>query len=89
MVLVLKKNGSVRQCIDYHRLNDVTVENSYPLSWIDNTLNSLGSAKYFSMLDLASGYWQVGLMEGAQKSAFCTPSSALWNMCWEMSIWTM
>lgn len=73
VVLVRKKDGSLRYCIDYRRLNTVTQKDSYPLPRIDDSLDSLGRAKYFSTLDLASGYWQIGLSEDAkQKSAFCT-----------------
>ena len=75
VVLVRKKDGTLRYCIDYRKLNAVTVKDSYPLPRIDDSLDSLGKAKYFSTLDLASGYWQIGLDEDAKrKSAFCTTS---------------
>ena len=75
VVLVRKKDGSLRYCIDYRRLNSVTIKDSYPLPRIDESLDSLSEAKYFSTLDLASGYWQIGLDEDAKKkSAFCTTS---------------
>ena len=74
VVLVRKKDGSLRYCIDYRRLNAITKKDSYPLPRIDDSLDHLGQAKYFSTLDLASGYWQIGLSEDAkEKSAFCTP----------------
>ena len=81
VVLVRKKDGSLRYCIDYRKLNSVTLKDSYPLPRIDESLDSLGNAKYFSTLDLASGYWQIALSEDAKtKSAFCT-TSGLYQFC--------
>ena len=75
VVLVRKKDGSLRYCIDYRKLNDVTIKDSYPLPRIDESLDSLSHTKYFSTLDLASGYWQIGLVVDARKkSEFCTTS---------------
>ena len=62
-VLVRKKDGGVRWCIDYRRVNDVTVKDAYPLPRIDSCLDQLSSAKLFSTLDLQSGYWQLELEE--------------------------
>ncbi|CAN2388629.1 Reverse transcriptase (RNA-dependent DNA polymerase), partial [Pristimantis euphronides] len=74
MVIVKKKDGSLRFCVDYRRLNACTVRDSYPLPWIEESLMALGKAKYFSSLDLASGYWQVPMSEkDREKTAFILP----------------
>ena len=57
VVLVKKKNGETLFCIDYHKLNMVSVKDAHPLPHIDNSLDALSRAKCFSTLDLASGYW--------------------------------
>ena len=72
-VLVKKKDGTTRFCIDYRRLNQVTKVDAYPLPHIEDSLNTLGGARFFCSLDLASGYWQVE-MDAAdrEKTAFVT-----------------
>ena len=61
ITLVKKKDSSYRFCIDYHKLNEVTSKDSFPLPRIDDSLDALGGNKYFSVMDLSSGYWQVGV----------------------------
>ncbi len=57
VVLVTKKDGSTRFCVDYRKVNDVTCKDAYPLPRIDDTLDLLRSSQYFSTLDLYAGYW--------------------------------
>ena len=72
VVLVRKKDGSLHFCMDYRNVNAVTEFDAYPLLRIDETLEALGEAHFFTTLDLLSGYWQVGLTPEARlKSTFC------------------
>lgn len=66
IVVVDKKDGSKRFCVDFRALNRITKKISYPLPLIDDLLAQVGNAKYFSSYDLKSGYWQV-LMENQDK----------------------
>ena len=82
VVLIKKKDGTPRFCIDYRRLNDVTVKDSYPLPRIDDALDLLGKSLYLSTLDFATGYYQVPLAEeDRKKTAFTTRSGVYeWNV---------
>ena len=71
MVIVDKKDGSKRFCIDFRKLNKITKSNSYPLPVIDDILAMLGKSKFFSKLDLRSGYWQIAMDDKSkEKTAF-------------------
>jgi len=71
VILVEKKNGELRFCIDYRKLNSLTKKDSYPLPRIDSTLDRLYGKKFFTTLDLASGYWQIELDDPSkEKTAF-------------------
>lgn len=73
IVLVTKKDGSTRFCVDYRKLNNVTYKDSYPLPKIDESLDALRGSKWFSTLDLQSGYFQVEMdPQDAEKTAFTT-----------------
>ena len=63
VLFVSKKDGGLRFCVDYRGLNKLTVKNSYPLPRIDEILDQLSTAKYFSVIDLRSGYHQMRIAE--------------------------
>ncbi|CAI7787943.1 unnamed protein product [Closterium sp. NIES-54] len=75
VLFVRKKGGSLRMCVDYRGLNKITVKNRYPLPRIDELFEKVGEARYFSKLDLRSGYHQVRIQsEDIPKTAFeCCP----------------
>lgn len=73
IVLVKKKDGGLRMCVDYRGLNSKTRKDAFPLPRIEETLDSLAGACWFSTMDLASGYNRVPVAEGDKsKTAFCT-----------------
>ena len=75
VVLVTKKDGSQRFCVDYRLVNTASVKDAYPFQCIDDSLSALSKAKLFSTLDLASGYWQVPMdPASSDKAAFVTTS---------------
>lgn len=59
LVLIRKKGGDMRFCVDYRRLNSIAKSDVFPLPRIDDTLDLLAQNRFFSTLDLASGYRQV------------------------------
>uniref|UniRef100_A0A671UWP7 ribonuclease H n=1 Tax=Sparus aurata TaxID=8175 RepID=A0A671UWP7_SPAAU len=81
IVLARKKDGSLRMCVDYRQLNSKTRKDAFPLPRIEESLDALSGACWFTTLDLASGYNQVPVTESDKpKSAFCTPFGLLeWN----------
>lgn len=74
IVVVRKPDGSLRLCIDYRKLNAKTRRDAFPLPRIDESFDALRGAKFFSTIDLASGYHQVAMSERDRpKTAFTTP----------------
>ena len=59
VILADKKNGKVRFCIDYRKLNNVTVKNAYPLPRMDQILEILGKSSYYSTIDLTDAFWSI------------------------------
>lgn len=74
IVVVKKKNGSVRLCIDFRKLNSQTIKDAYALPNLEEVFSLLNGSKWFSVLDLKSGYYQVEMEEAdKQKTAFVCP----------------
>lgn len=80
-VLVRKKDGSIRMCVDYRQLNGKTCRDAFPLPRIEESLDALSGARLFSTPDLASGYPLVPVTEADRpKTAFCPPFGLFeWN----------
>ena len=79
VVLVRKKDGTTRCCVDYRALNNNTIKDSYPLPRVDDTLDALVGAKWFSTLDLKSGYHQVEMAEEDKEKTAFTYGRGLWH----------
>lgn len=74
IVVVKKKNGDIRLCIDYRKLNLQTIKDAYALPILEESFSALTGSKWFSVLDLKSGYYQIEMQEEDKaKTAFVTP----------------
>ena len=67
IVLVKKKDGKLRFCVDYRALNSITKKDVYPLPRIDDSLAMLKKGKFFTTLDLFAGYWQIPLASDSKE----------------------
>lgn len=66
-----RQDGSMRMCVDYRALNKVTVKNKYPVPLVQDLMDRLSKASWFTKLDLRSGYWQVRIAEGDEPKTTC------------------
>ena len=74
IVLVKKKDGSMRLCVDHRRLNQISRSDAYPMPRVDDLIDRVGKSTYISTLDLTRGYWQVPVAKiDRPKTAFATP----------------
>ena len=80
VIAVPKKKGGIRICIDYRKLNQVTIPDSQPLPRCQDCLDALGGSKWFSTMDLRSGFHQLEIHESSRPyTAFCIPGHGLWQ----------
>uniref|UniRef100_A0A8R1DIS1 Reverse transcriptase domain-containing protein n=1 Tax=Caenorhabditis japonica TaxID=281687 RepID=A0A8R1DIS1_CAEJA len=82
IVIVKKKDGTVRMCIDYGKVNKVIKNNAHPLPHVESTLQSLSGKKVFSTLDMISSYWQLPLEESSKE----VPAFAVGNELYEFNV---
>lgn len=81
-VIIERPNKKPRFCVDYRRLNDLTVDEPSVLPKIPDNIKDLGEAKIFTLLDLKSGYWQIPMAPASKRyTAFSTPDGALYQFC--------
>lgn len=79
VVLVAKKDGSIRFCVDYRKLNTITKRDNYPLPRIDDTIEKMRGMDYYTSVDLAAGYWHIEINEADKEKTAFTSCAGLWE----------
>lgn len=74
IILMLKPDGSIRFCVDYHEVNKLAPFDAYPMPQADILIGQLGQARFISAIDLTKGYWQVPVKPQDRETRFPTPS---------------
>ena len=80
IVLVTKKDGSTRFCVDYRKVNVVTCKDAYPIPRVDDTLDTLSGSTWISTIDLRSGYWQVEMAPATERKLCSALKKACLNL---------
>lgn len=89
ITLVTKKNGQYRMCVDFRGLNSITIKDRYPLPLIEDQIDALSSAKWFTSLDMASGFYQIPVATSSiERTAFVTPDGHYEFLVFTNAIWT-
>ena len=73
-MVIVKKDGALRVCVDYQKLNGISQADAYPMPRIDDVLDQLGRPQFITTMDLTRGYWQAPVAQRARHmTAFSTP----------------
>lgn len=82
ILMVPKRDGTLRFCVDFRKVNKVTEKDAYPLPYISHTLDKLRNAHYLTSLDIKAAYWQIPLHKNSrQYTAFTIPNRGLFEFC--------
>ena len=87
VVIVPKRDGTQRICIDYRKINQVLVKDSHPLPRIDDIFATLGNSKYFSTLDLKSGYHQISVAPKDREKQLSVPEHHFMSLTDCLLVW--